>query len=320
MTRSALLKTLFPVVIVTLVPFACSVKGVEPLAQRPPKGDAGGGDDTLDPTGSGGGGDVPQNPGNPGEPECPYEGPPPVNVDSLEPCPSCTVGGAHCLPSSLVPADFQSQLAACEPGQLCVPDAFIETNGQFIPATCESVAGAEGRCLSPCLPQVAEQAANLPRSSCAATELCVPCYDPQSGEATGACELSCDPGPGEPPVLLPACCESEGVSYGTCVPKSAAGDQADRLGPDSCPQGGGELVCAPNEYIEDQSYQAPDCDDFFRAFTFGAEYGPGKCLSNCIPEVADAPLTGAGDCEGENVKCVPCISPLDGESTGACDP
>ncbi len=81
----------------------------------------------------------------------------------------------------------------------------------------------------------------------------------------------------------------------------------------------GDLVCAPNEYVENQNYKAPDCDDFFRGFLFGSEFGPGKCLSKCVPEVADAPLTGAGDCEGENVKCVPCISPLDNQPTGACD-
>jgi hypothetical protein len=120
-------------------------------------------------------------------------------------------------------------------------------------------------------------------------------------------------------VLLPECCSTEeGVSYGTCVPKSAAGAQAERLGQDTCPDGG-DLVCAPNEYVENQNYLAPDCDDFFRSFVFGSEFGPGKCLSECVPEVADAPLTGAGDCEAENVKCVPCISPLDNMPTGACD-
>ncbi len=318
MLRTVLVKNLLPASLLLLVPFACTVDGLKSLPTEAAPNDDGGGGESFGPTGAGGG-YVPPDPDDQGGGECPYEGPPPLDVNSLEPCPSCSAGGAHCLPTSLVPAEFQGQLASCSGDQLCVPDTFIETTGKFIPDTCESVAGAEGRCLSPCLPQVAAQAANLPRSTCSAVELCVPCYDPQTGDPTGACELSCDPGPVEPPVLLPACCEDDGISYGTCVPKAAAGAQADRLGPDSCPQNGGELVCAPNEYVENQNYQAPDCNDFFRSFMFGSEFGPGKCLSKCIPEVADAPLTGAGNCEAENVNCVPCLNPLSGESTGACD-
>lgn len=320
MMRSANLRSLLPLAMVVLIPFACSVKGTNNPPGPVGDGLDGDGGESVDPSGSTGAGNSPNDPGNPGEPECPYTGAPPLDPNSLEPCPNCAIGGAHCLPNALVPAEFQNQLDSCNADSLCVPDMFIETTGQFIPETCESVAGAEGRCLSPCLPQVAEQAANLPQSTCGATDVCVPCYDPQTGEPTSACELSCDPGPTEPPALLPECCtDDDGISHGTCVPASAAGDQADRLGPDTCPEGG-DLVCAPNEYVNDPNHQAPDCEDTFRGIVFGSEFAPGKCLSTCIPEVEEAPLTGAGDCEAENVKCVPCINPLDGESTGACDP
>jgi hypothetical protein len=317
MWTSAVSKTFVALGVVALVPIACATTGPdgEPLVVDR-GGDQNTGGDPIDPVGSGGAGNAPNNDGGDAPQECPSTDPPPIDPASLPECPSCAVGGAHCVPTVLVPAEQQAQLASCDAESLCVPDMFIETEGRFIAESCESVAGAEGRCLSPCIPEIAEQAANLPQSTCGPTDVCVPCFDPQTGTSTGACELSCDPGPAEPPTLLPPCCEGRG----TCVPKSAAGDQADRLGPDSCPQDASQLVCAPNEYVMDPAYQPPDCNDFFRAFFFGEEFGPGKCMSECIPEVADAPLTGAGDCEGENVKCVPCLNPLSGEPTGVCEP
>ena len=39
----------------------------------------------------------------------------------------------------------------------------------------------------------------------------MPCYDPIAGKATGACNLSCDPGPKDPAVKAQPCC-SEGVN------------------------------------------------------------------------------------------------------------
>ena len=227
----------------TLVPFACSLDGV------PNEVTYGADDDGSGPTDDGG-----DDPGpttttastTENEPECPYQGPSPLDPTTLPACPNCSTGGAHCLPNGLVPADFVSQLDACDADSLCVPDYFIETTGLFIPPTCESVGGTEGRCLNRCIPEVAEQADLLPTDICADHEVCVPCYDPLTAEPTGSCELSCDPGPVEPPGTLPKCCGGNG----TCVPPSAAGAQADKLGEDECPQDGGQLLCAPDVLLD----------------------------------------------------------------------
>src|SRR4029079_1095045 len=89
-------------------------------------------------------------------------------------------------------------------GGFCTPDPFIASAGQKPPPRCRSVAGAEGRCLSTCLPDVKDRIDLLPRDSCASTERCVPCFDPTSSEPnapTGACDIGCDD-PNEPPLVL----------------------------------------------------------------------------------------------------------------------
>ncbi len=251
-----------------------------------------------------GGGDGP----DPGEPQCPHQG-----ADVLDPStmPACAPG-AHCLSDALVPADMADQLADCPDGaSKCVPDEFIRTGGNFIPATCESVAGAEGRCLSTALPEVASQATLLPQSSCAADHLCVPCFSPLDGTETGACRLSCDPGPTEGPTQLPACCDGRG----TCVPASAAGDQADQLGEDVCPEDQG-LVCAPNVFL-DGDFTPATCETGLLQVIFGPDVAEGRCLPDCLPAV-DNFLLGQDGC-ADGYKCAPCVDPLTGEPSGACE-
>ena len=110
---------------------------------------------------------------------------------------------SHCVPTAIVPSGLQSLMAACTDG-LCAPDPIIAAAGQFVPNTCASIAGVEGRCLSTCLPAVAARAATLPQSGCAVNERCMPCFDPTASDPnapTGACSLACD-APAQPPVLL----------------------------------------------------------------------------------------------------------------------
>lgn len=253
----------------------------------------------------GGGGDD-----DPTEAACPHEGAPVIDPTTL---PACGAGG-HCLSNALVPADMAAQLASCPDNQsMCVPDEFIAAGGNFIPPTCESVAGAEGRCLSNVLPDVQAQATLLPQADCGAAHLCVPCFNPLDGTETGACRLSCDPGPTEGPSQLPACCDGRG----TCVPASAAGDNADRLGVDTCEEDAG-LVCAPNVFLGDEPYTPPTCETGFIQFLFGSDYAEGRCLPDCLPDV-DNFLIGQDDCD-EGMKCAPCLNPLTGEPSGACDP
>src|SRR5262249_27735164 len=132
---------------------------------------------------------------------CPRTGRAGLDRSRLDACsPAC--GGAHCLPAQYVPADEQKLLAPC-PGGFCAPDPIIESDNHWIPSFCRSIAGAEGRCLSTCLPEVSSQPL-LPQSTCSADERCVPCYDPTSSDPTAsthACELACDQ-PREPPAIL----------------------------------------------------------------------------------------------------------------------
>lgn len=236
---------------------------------------------------------------------CPHEGPPVIDPASFPRCDQC--GDAACVTKSLVPAELHARLAECDADSFCVPDELIATAGNFIPETCESVAGFEGRCLSDCLPEVQAQADRLPQSSCAASETCVPCYDPLTGMDTGACNLSCDVGaaPGGP-TQLPGCCGGDG----TCIPAELAGDDADSLGQDSCPADSG-LLCAPDDII-DGTFVAASC-------TTGGIIGggePGACLPDCLGAV-DSILVSQGSCD-DGFKCAPCEGPLGGD-TGACD-
>lgn len=266
-----------------------------------------------------GSGDVP-------EPTCPYDGVP-INPNSLgaPACPSNLCGGgAHCLPDAIIAATFDDpsqiqQLAQCDATSRCVPDYFIENKGLFIPKSCDSVAGAEGRCLSECLPEVAAKLSFLPQSSCGANERCVPCYDPQTQEDTGACRLSCDPGPRKPPSTLPKCCKG----IGTCVPATAVpDDKKSKLGVDACPKDQG-LLCAPDVFVDDLNYQPSSCTTTALSLLFGDEYSAGVCLPECLPDVSKGIggiLLGKDGCP-DNFKCAPCLKPglFGPEDSGACN-
>jgi hypothetical protein len=236
---------------------------------------------------------------------CPHEGPPVVDPASL---PACSdVGGAHCVDAKLVPPGAASQLATCPTG-LCAPDTFIASGGQLIPPTCRSFDDAEGRCLHLALPKIAAQRDRLPRSTCAAYERCVPCYDPLEGSETGACKLSCNPGPKEPKKVLAACCSGRG----RCIPDSSVPSaQRGTLTAHECAS---PNLCAPTEMLGSVTPQACAAPN---PITGGYT---GVCLSECL----DFGLLGLallrGSCDATHV-CVPCKDPL-GAATGApgCPP
>ncbi len=272
--------------------------------------------------GDGGGADA--TAGDGGGVTCPYTGPPLIDPTTLPACsPSCS--GAHCLPSSLVPAADQSQLAAC-PGGFCAPDSLIESAGQGVPKTCTSIAGAEGRCLSTCLPAIGSEASLLPQDVCASDERCAPCFNPLASDPTaptGACSLACDK-PAKPPTVLtcpytgapivdpsvfPAC--SPACSGAHCVPSSLvpAADQSQLA---SC--NGGTGFCAPDSITSTGGLGvAPTCTSIA-----GAE---GRCLSTCLPEVSSqASLLPQSTCAADE-RCVPCYNPVSSSPTtptGAC--
>jgi len=239
---------------------------------------------------------------------CPHTGPPVLDPDTL---PACgTEGGAHCLQSALVPASLQAQLATCS-GGYCVPDSFIEAGGNFIPPTCASLDGAEGRCLNVVIPEVAAQASQLPQSTCQVFEKCVPCFSPIDGTKTGACNLSCDPGPTQPIVLFPSCCSENGTDEGRCVPTSIIpSTEQKNLDADSCKVA--DNLCLPSEMLDIATFKPPTCTA--TGFLVGSY--TGVCLSSCLSFGIQGIALAQGSCDSIHT-CAPCTNPLTGAATGA---
>jgi hypothetical protein len=237
------------------------------------------------------------------------------------------VSGAHCVPSALVPAADQAQLAPC-PGGFCAPDTVTQTVGKGVPPTCTSIAGSEGRCLSTCLPQVIAQADLLPQSTCTVGERCVPCFNPVATDPkapTGACTLGCDQ-PAKPPTILtcpwagpqvidpnvlPAC-DNGGCSGAHCLPASEVPASVQSQ---LAPCNGGKGFCTPDPIISTaDNWVPPTCDPF------PGSGAPGRCLSACLPavqkEIASGTLVQSSCSAGQY--CVPCDDPFTAASTGAC--
>jgi hypothetical protein len=213
-----------------------------------------------------------------------------------------------------------SQLAACATGLgLCVPDVFIAAGGNFIPPTCASIAGAEGRCLHEAIPQVASQKAQLPQGTCASYERCVPCFNPLDGTKTAACNLSCDPGPQKPPTKLQECCQRNNAEEGLCLPATSV-PQAEQgsLSQDACTDAAS--LCVPKE-MTSPTFKPAACTGQGLLGIFTGPY-TGVCLSKCLHFSFIQKLgIGQGTCDDDH-DCAPCKNPLDGTPTGApgCPP
>jgi len=223
--------------------------------------------------------------------------------ESVCPAQDSVCVGIGTLEQTASPATVAA-LPDCEGDYKCVPELLVNTMGKFIAKTCRSLNDAEGRCLSSCIPQVAAQASQLPRDSCAEGELCAPCYDPRTGELTAACVQGCDPGPAEKPKTLAECCDGAGL----CVTAALAGEQAASLEAGSCTGDG--LLCAPRE-LTDPTYKPVSCRS--------VNDSEGRCLSVCLGTVAaqldQLPYEGCEDDE----RCAPCFDPRTGADTGACN-
>jgi hypothetical protein len=230
------------------------------------------------------------------EPGCPAV----IDVSTLTSCGD----GAHCVDAALITDPAQaSQLGKCTDGaKLCVPDVFLATGGKFTAPTCASVGGGEGRCLSRVLPAVKKQEALLPQDTCAASERCAPCFDPLTGMATGACNLSCDPGPTRAPVTFAQCCDAQAH----CVPAtSIPDDQEDNLDQDSCAD---TNLCVPDQILLGQAI--PTCS----ANSFILGNYTGVCLSDCFSFGIQGLALSRGNCMS-GYTCAPCTQ--NGQPTGA---
>lgn len=232
----------------------------------------------------------------------------PIDPSLFAACPNAC--GGRCVDKQLLPnPDDPSiqQLAECAPGsgQLCVPEEMIASKGLGVPETCDWY-GLEGRCMSECIPEIAEQAQShfVVQGTCPEHHFCTPCSNPLTDEPTGACSLECDAGPDPAKAHdLPTCCDG----IGTCVPGALAGDQADQLGEDTCGEDSG-LICAPNDLMPGSNYVPADCEPDFNLVDVDPDHKYGVCLPGCLPALDSLLLSDSGAC-GDKYKCAPCWQP-----------
>ena len=216
----------------------------------------------------------------------------------------------RCVPGELVDEDDRPRLerAECQAEQaLCAP-LELARDRSWQPQPChEAVSGTEGRCLPACLPEVARRASKLSRGVCASDHLCAPCFDPATGQDTGACALGADPGPSQAPVVFGTCCGE----LGRCVPNAwIEADDRPQLSRLECSST--EELCVPEPLARDERAQVQHC-------TVAGTRAEGRCLPACLPPVAARATQLAADgCEAGQL-CTPCFDPLDGDGTGACE-
>lgn len=223
-----------------------------------------------------------------------------------------------CVPPDLVPETQRDALTqqTCPDGSLCAPEVLADSS--YIPPTCTSVAGAEGRCLSTCVGMVADQADLLPQDTCPDGQLCAPCYDPRGGADTGACTLNGDMPTQDPIIFDTECCATTGL----CVPSSAVPEKFSALlVQDNCGSEGADWVCAPKVKLNDINAKFQSCTP--TVLGIPGMPGTGACIPDCIAE--DQKMQGLNalgisqsDCPA-GWQCAPCTNPLDMTSTGACD-
>lgn len=236
-----------------------------------------------------------------------------VDVSSFAKC----LDGGRCVPSAAIPEAERKRLNECT-GGFCVPEIFLATGGNYVPKSCASLAGGEGRCLSRLFKDIDAQKDQLPQDVCEASERCAPCYDPTNGALTGACNLvSCD-APKKPKTVFKDCCldNKSGKPGGRCVPKSLI-PQANQGDLDVRECDKEKELCAPAEQL-DPAYVPPKCK---ASATFGGTYD-GVCISDCIHKEWYTSLgTAQGNCKAGTF-CAPCKNPITGEATGApgCTP
>ena len=220
--------------------------------------------------------------------------------------------GARCIPEDLVPEELQENLDPCEDvgGSLCVPEPHIAWGDFYVPDSCELGDGSPGRCMSTCLPAVAERIDLLPQAGCAENERCSPCCDFYSGEPTGSCGFGCDTWEAEGGVcdlVYDECCPKNGGGH--CVPSAnIPGNLLENVERLSCDAGD---VCVPDE-ITDPNIGISVCTGSIPLLN---DPYTGVCLSKCLKLPLDI-LIMSGSCPSTH-DCVPCVDPLTGQYTGA---
>jgi hypothetical protein len=234
--------------------------------------------------------------------------------------PMCT--GAHCIPMDQIPMGTDTTtLAKCPDGTFCTPDDYIATQGKFLVKTCTSLEGAEGRCISTCIPQVAKQIDQLPKDVCMDSERCAPCFNPIDGSDTHACTQGCDMIKNKTPVLFPKCgisaMDSTMTPRGLCVPKTLVPMDQQGIPADTCAM---DHLCAPTEKVKDLKYNFPMCTPSGVA-ALGMKNMAGQA-AGCVPPYLagmNASLLMMDTCSAGDL-CAPCTVPLSNPLmvSGAC--
>jgi hypothetical protein len=242
---------------------------------------------------------------------------PTLPAGEIPACTSQTCLAAHCVPTNQIPPGTDTTLlGTCPDGSFCTPDDYIATYGEFLTKGCQSVDGAEGRCISTCIPQVEDRLTQLPQRDCAQSERCAPCYDPIDGRDTGACRQGCDTGPTQPAYTFTSCGSGEGL----CVPKELVPADLQAAVPvDTCTQT--DHVCAPIEKVKDINYNFPECTPTSAAALLALP-GPNGQMGGCVPIYlvpADKRSLILQDTCQTGELCAPCTDPLNNQApTGAC--
>ena len=241
---------------------------------------------------------------------CPYTGPAIIDVKKM-PAEDCGEG-MRCVDSALLPnKSVADMLKKCAKG-VCAPEKSIAAGGNYLPKSCRSLAGSEGRCTNVNIPQVASQKDSLPQDVCDPSERCTPCFNPIDGKETGACStVSCDK-PKEAAKGFAECCGGRAK----CVPKTSVPDaQEANLEAQSCNKD--TELCVPTELVKDANFKPQSCAGSIKLLGFISisNFNDGVCMSDCLK----LPLEGAmqrSTCQSGE-KCAPCKNPLTGAPTGA---
>jgi hypothetical protein len=211
----------------------------------------------------------------------------------------CCSDRGLCVPPALAGSQAKNlNKEACTGDTLCAPKELADL--MYKPKSCDSIDNGEGRCISTCVGgALGAQKDRLPTAGCASDEICAPCYDPVTGEDTGACTINGDK-PQKTKYVFQKCC---GQDVGVCVPPALAGSQADVLRQETCPSG---KLCAPVKKAADPKYKFQTCTGL----------GEGVCINSCIVDPTEAAILPRASCANGEV-CAPCS--LLGAPTGACD-
>jgi len=181
----------------------------------------------------------------------------------------------------------------------CVPGDVVRNGGHFVLNTCEGLAGSEGRCVPDNMKVVKESAHHWPQSSCTASQRCVSCADPLTGNSLGVCSMGCDIGPAsQNAATYPTC---GGNDRARCVENAGVPNS---LGAylTACD---GNTTCTPTQVLEER--YAP-CMGQTNNETYR-----GTCLdTNTFAFQGENNMGDNGYCGnlfGDGFRCVPCTNP-----------